>query len=50
MIKCNKQDTILISKTLLDKDYRRITSIQDEKLSKAKELTCYRTQLTISIS
>ncbi|MGM9877996.1 MAG: IS110 family transposase, partial [Bacilli bacterium] len=49
-IKSDKKDAILIAKTLLDKDYYRIISIQDDKLNQAKELTRYRTQLTIEMN
>lgn len=49
-VKSDKEDAILITKALLDKDYYRIVSIQDDKLSQAKELTRYRTQLTIEMN
>lgn len=49
-VKTDKEDAILITKALLDKDYYRIISIQDEKLKEAKELTRYRTQLTIEMN
>ena len=49
-VKSDKEDAILITKALLDKDYYRIISIQDEKLKEAKELTRYRTQLTIEMN
>lgn len=42
-VKSDKEDAILITKALLDIDYYRIASIQEEKLSEAKELTHYRT-------
>ena len=46
-VKSDKEDALLITKALLDKAYYRIISIQDEKLKEAKELTRYRTQLTL---
>ncbi len=49
-VKSDKEDAILIAKTLLDKDYYHIASIQEEKLSEAKELTRYRTKLTIEMN
>lgn len=49
-VKSDKEDASLIAKALLDKDYYRIISIKDEKLSQAKELTRYRTQLTIEMN
>lgn len=49
-VKTDKEDAILITNALLDKDYYRIISIQDEKLKEAKELTRYRTQLTIEMN
>lgn len=45
-VKSDKEDAILISKTLLDKDYYRIVSIKSEKINEARELTRYRIQLT----
>lgn len=45
-VKSDKEDSILIAKTLLDKDYYRIVSIKDEKISEARELTRYHIQLT----
>ena len=49
-VKSDKEDALLITKALLDKDYYRIVSIQDENLKEAKELTRYRTQLTIEMN
>lgn len=49
-MKSDKEDALLITKALLDKDYYRIIFIQDEKLKEAKELTRYRTQLTIEMN
>lgn len=49
-IKSDKEDAILITKALLDKDYYRVISIQDEKLKQAKELTRYRAQLMIEMN
>lgn len=49
-VKSDIEDAFLITKALLDKDYYRIISIQDEKLNQAKELTRYRTQLTIEMN
>ncbi|MGM9970430.1 MAG: IS110 family transposase [Anaeroplasma sp.] len=49
-VKSDKEDALLIAKALLDKDYYRVISIQDEKLNQAKELTRYRTQLTIEMN
>lgn len=49
-VKTDKTDAILITKALLDKDYYRIVSIKNEKLNEAKELTRYRTQLTIELN
>ena len=49
-VKSDKEDALLIAKTLLDKDYYRIISIRDENLNAAKELTRYRTQLTIDMN
>ncbi|MFR1297698.1 MAG: IS110 family transposase [Coprobacillus cateniformis] len=49
-VKSDKEDALLITKALLDKAYYRIISIQDEKLKEAKELTRYRTQLTLEMN
>ena len=49
-VKSGKEDALLITKALLDKAYYRIISIQDEKLKEAKELTRYRTQLTLEMN
>ena len=49
-VKSDKEDALLITKALLDKAYYRIISIQDEKLTEAKELTRYRTQLTLEMN
>ena len=49
-VKSDKEDALLITKALLDKDYYRIISIQDEKLNEAKQLTRYRIQLTIEMN
>ena len=44
-VKSDKEDALLITKALLDKAYYRIISIQE-----AKELTRYRTQLTLEMN
>lgn len=49
-VKSDKEDAILIAKTLLNKDYYRIVSIKDEKIAQARELTRYRHQLTFEIN
>lgn len=44
--KNDKEDSVLIAKTLLNKDYHRLISIKDENIEKAKELSRYRLSLT----
>ena len=45
-VKSDKEDSMLITKALLDKDYYRIISLKEENIADARELTRYRHQLT----